>query len=284
VKREVGRQSEDTEEVSAFARTDPCVPSNAFPLEIDFHELPPPPTHPHLQKSSSTHDHVAPEEQSSKLLATTLNCSFDQGDAVTLHVGPTEHTILAHANFISRESEFFEAALKKEWAESRTRIIKLPDECPHLVTHYLNYVYCKCLPTDIVTPASKHDFVQNSDQHYQLLAKLYVLGERLLDRSVRGAAINEIIRLANIYDNAWTRHCPGKETVKTIYRGTPARSPARRLMVDCHVALGTGGFFDSTCEAEFVLDVVQSMYHKMIASTTSKDRYSAVLHAPNYRV
>jgi hypothetical protein len=225
---------------------------------------------------------MATEKQSSDLSATNF-CSFDQSDAVTLHVGLDEHTILAHGNFISRDSEFFDAALKKEWVEGKTRIIKLPEECPHLITHYLSFVYCKSLPTENVTPAEKDVFIKHSNQHYQLLAELYVLGERLLDQSFRGATINEIIRLANIYNTAWTRACPGKETVNTIYRGTLAGSPARRLMVDWHVVLGTAEFFDSACEAEFVLDMLQSTYRKMVGNTLIKDRYGVVLHAPSYR-
>jgi hypothetical protein len=226
---------------------------------------------------------MATEEQSSNLSATKF-CSFDQSGAVTLKVGLDEHTILAHGSFISRNSEFFKAALRKEWVEGKIHIIKLPEECPHLITHYLKYIYCNCLPTDDVTPALKDVFVKDSNQHYQLLAELYVLGERLLDKSFRRATINEIIRLSNIYNTGWTRQCPGKETVNIIYRGTLAGSPARRLMVDCHVAFGTAEFFDSACEAEFVLDVVQSTYRKMVASTPMSDRYSVVLHEQNYQL
>jgi hypothetical protein len=205
---------------------------------------------------------MATEKLSSKSPTTNINCSFDEEDAVTLHVGPTEHAILAHGNFISRRSEFFKAALKKEWAEGQTRIVKLPDEDPQVVTHYLSYTYSRCLPTDIFTATFMGTFSEESEEYYQLLAELYGLGERLLDETIRGAIIEEFIRLTTLTDKNAKRHCPMKEAVNIIYRGTTAGSPARRLMADIDLAYGTIKWLDSTCEAGFVLDVAQRVYAK----------------------
>lgn len=182
---------------------------------------------------------MATEKLSSKSPTTNINCSFDEDDAVTLHVGSTEHAILAHGNFISRRSEFFKAALKKEWAEGQTRIIKLPDEGPQVVTHYLSYTYSKCLPTDVFTAEFMGTFPEESDEYYQLLADLYVAGERLLDETICGAIIKEFIRLTSLTDESAKRYCSMKEAVSIIYRGTTAGSPARRLMVNIHLAYGT---------------------------------------------
>jgi hypothetical protein len=77
--------------------------------------------------NASTDDIMATEKLSSKSPTTNINCSFDQDDAVTLHVSHDEHAIFTHGNIISRRSDFFKAALKKKWTEGQTRIIKLPD-------------------------------------------------------------------------------------------------------------------------------------------------------------
>lgn len=53
--------------------------------------------------------------------------SFDKTDLVTLLVGPNEHEIAVYGIFLTRSSEFFKAALKKEWVEGQTRVIKLPE-------------------------------------------------------------------------------------------------------------------------------------------------------------
>lgn len=92
---------------------------------------------------------MAAAKLSLKPSATGLNFSFDQDDAVTLLVGPSERAILAHGNYLARKSDFCEAALKMDWKEGQTRAIKLPDECPQFLTHYLNYAYIQTLPTSI---------------------------------------------------------------------------------------------------------------------------------------
>ena len=212
---------------------------------------------------------MATEKLSSKAPVTIINCSFDEDEAVTLHVGPTEHALLAHGNFISRRSEFFKAALKKQWTEGQTRIVKLPDEDSEVVTHYLSYVYSKCLPTNIFTKDFFGTFPEEFDEYYQLLAELYVLGERLLDETIRGALIKEFLRLAKLTDKHGDQYHPKGEAVNVIYRGTTASSPVRRMMVNFHVTYGVTKWFDSTCGGGFVLDVVQSLFHQMPAHSAA---------------
>lgn len=87
------------------------------------------------RNSASSPKPDAPVEQ--------FSFSFDHNDAVTLHVGPNEHVLLARGSFITRNSDFFTTALKKEWTQGQTRVIKLPEEHPQVVSHYLNYTYTK---------------------------------------------------------------------------------------------------------------------------------------------
>ena len=81
---------------------------------------------------------------SPKPAASVEQFSFDHDDAVTLHVGPAEHVLLAHSSFIIRNSDLFTTALKKEWAEGQTRVIKLPEQRPQ--------VGCLSLPQTTPTP------------------------------------------------------------------------------------------------------------------------------------
>jgi hypothetical protein len=177
---------------------------------------------------------------------------FDQEDAVTLHVGPTEHVMLAHSSHLARNSDFFKAALKKEWIEGQTRVIRLPEERPDIVSHYLNYTYSKALPKasdsdSTTTPNFK------KNQYYELLAELYVLGERLQDQSIRTAVVESIVE-------SWEYLHWNLITVPAniIYRGTTAGSPARRLMVNLFLAYGEDFELNNTCEADFLLDVARA--------------------------
>ena len=100
--------------------------------------------------------------------------TYDKNDTITLVVGPEEHEMLAFESYLS-DSDFFQAALKKEWTEGQTRTIKLPEEKPEVVAQYLDFVFAKGLPT-----RSTKDDCRNGTV-YEVLGELYGLGERLLD-------------------------------------------------------------------------------------------------------
>lgn len=152
---------------------------------------------------------------------TTRPLSFDYSDAVELHVGPEKHVLLAFAKFLVRDSACFEVALKKEWVEGQTRVIKLPEELPHVVSHYLEYTYSKRLPLELVK--------EQPADYLQLLAELYVLGQRLSNHPLRTAVLREFIRLKmspGTFTEAFT------EATNIIYYHTAEGCPARRLNND----------------------------------------------------
>jgi hypothetical protein len=179
---------------------------------------------------------------------------FDQTDVVTLHVGPTEHVMIAHASYITHNSDFFKAALKKEWIEGQTRVIKLPDDRPDVVSHYLYYTYSKALPS-----ASDAGAINDCNfeiiRYYELLAELYVLGERLQDQSIRTAVIDSIV-------GSWKDNFLITGPANIIYCGTTAGSPARRLMVDLFLAYGAECELHHRCEADFLIDVARAFCSK----------------------
>jgi hypothetical protein len=197
---------------------------------------------------------------SSEPPVTGLNVNFDRDDAVILLVGPSEHAILAHGNFIACNSDYFKAALKKEWAEGQKRTITLADECPEIMSHYLNYAYTNKLPTNVFISTSMSTFTEKSGEYYELLAELYVLGERLMNECIRAEILKEIIRLSCLADKDGKLYYPMKEAANIIYRGTTAGSPACRLMVDIHLVHGKTEWLDSTYESDLLLDVAQAFY------------------------
>jgi hypothetical protein len=76
---------------------------------------------------------------------------FHPDSLVTLLVGPEEEKMVVHETQLSRDSAFFKAALKKQWTEGRTRIIKLPEESLEPMQHYIQYVYSGSVPTHSLT-------------------------------------------------------------------------------------------------------------------------------------
>lgn len=94
------------------------------------------------------------------------------------------------AIYITRNSDFFRACLKKGWAEGRPRNIKLPEEDPSKIAYYLDFIYTSKLPTEAYTAKQSQSTVVRV-----MLATLYNLGERMLDTRFRNAIINEFIRI-----------------------------------------------------------------------------------------
>jgi hypothetical protein len=111
---------------------------------------------------------------------------FDKDEAVTLVVGeePGKYELLVHAGRISANSEFFKTALKREWLEGQTRTINMPADDWRTMTDYLNFAYSGELLTTYFTDPTLSG---RPDRESCRLAKLYVLGKRLLDDVVHNA-------------------------------------------------------------------------------------------------
>lgn len=52
-----------------------------------------------------------------------------------------EKTYVVHEAIVRAESPFFEAALSKEWQESKERIVRLPKQYPEAFDVYIGWVY-----------------------------------------------------------------------------------------------------------------------------------------------
>lgn len=125
---------------------------------------------------------------------------FSDESTITLLVGEDEQKIIAYGSHLTRDSEFFAAALKKEWAEGQTRTIKLPEESTGTMSHYLSYVYSGKLFTESVTALPTPDQDDHIGKCFELLASLYICGERFMNRRIQQAAVREILRFTRILD------------------------------------------------------------------------------------
>lgn len=125
-----------------------------------------------------------------------------------------------------------------------------------MMAHYLAHVYSAVLPIHLFAQYSRNTGAVNG---YELLAELYVLGERMLDSSIREAVLKQMVQLGNsswIYSAAWA---PPTKSINTIYTGTTAGSPARRLLVDLNVSFGRTDWNTADADHEFLFDLTQAM-------------------------
>jgi len=221
--------------------------------------------------SSATKDTVAKKDANTNednQVATSYDFSPD--DAVTLIVGPEQKRMLIHGTYLTRDSDFFKAALKKEWVEGETRVIKLPEEDPETMAHYLTFVYHNKLPFKGITPKKRDDY----GARWAILVDLYVYGERFLCRVIQNAAIKEMIRLTRVRSSDGSAWFPTGTSVERVYAGTPEGSPMRQLMVDMHVIRGKKEWLgppDAHANPRFLMDLAQAFFEKMDIHKTIAD-------------
>lgn len=186
---------------------------------------------------------------------------FSPKDTVTLLVGPEQKEMLVHGTYLARDSEFFKAALKKEWIEGATRTIKLPEENPKVMADYVTYTYSG-------KPGTESDYLkdhgESSDynRNFLLLAALYVCGERFINTSIQQAVVKDYFRLSNVLDKNGKRWFPGLGIVNDIYLGTPEDCPGRRLMVDLYAFEGGKTWIHGNIEAAFLTDLAKALCDK----------------------
>jgi hypothetical protein len=95
--------------------------------------------------------------------------------------------MVVYKSYITRDSAFFKAALKKQRIEGQTRVIKLPEESLVPMQYYIRHIYGGELPTHNQVAGSPYS---DSCHDSRLLAQLYVLGELVLDGKYQDTIIH----------------------------------------------------------------------------------------------
>lgn len=216
-----------------------------------------------------------------------ISTKYNVSDLVTLVVGPEKAKLIVHDHWLIKSSEFFRAALKKEWREGQTRIIKLEEEHVQEVAQYLDYLYEGELPTQktvLIEQIAAEDW-----DEYNVLCNLYTLGERLVDIPMRNAIIRETVRLMSLADDdnghSWF---PSWTTAAWLYENTTEGSPMRRLLVDMFVVSGLPEWLDNEEDgilngsSELLIDVVKEFSRRAKEKQDPKDYRDVDLTAEDY--
>jgi hypothetical protein len=135
---------------------------------------------------------------------------------VPIQVGCNKTSLLrVHTTVLTKSSELLKNVMKPEWRTDFTKPIDMSD-----MELTISEAYCGWLYTGKIVHHEK-------GKRHVFLSELYILGERLMDTAFQDVIIAAIIRFS-IGSNIF----PGNSAIQTIYTGTPASSPARRLLVD----------------------------------------------------
>jgi hypothetical protein len=170
------------------------------------------------------------------------------GPQVTVVVGGEErHEIVVHETILIKSSKFFAKAMRSEWKDLRSnRNIDLAHIDLYTFQIYIHWLYRGTLPID-----------DKGNALYSTLAKVYVLGEELMDSELKNDVLDTIIATTtkvNFY--------PGGKEITIIYHGTASSSPARRLMVDFYAALACNESWTNefeSCPKDFLVDAMKAL-------------------------
>ena len=223
----------------------------------------------------------------SEAINSALASHFSDDDVVTLIVGQDQdqQRMIVHAPKLTRNSSYFEAAMKNQWVEGQTRTISLPEESPATIAHYLSYSYSGKLFAEDIRFASLRKHESHIEPCFQMLVSLYVCGERFLNRRIQKSVVREILRLTLTPGESDDYWYPTREEVNIMYRGTPEGSPGRRLLVDLQVFMGLKEELDYDLEVAFIVDVAKALHDKLYAvesKATEKHLLRTVPRAEDY--
>ena len=147
-------------------------------------------------------------------------------------------SLLVHASIICARSKFFQTAMNGRWLESDERSIKFEEDGPEIFSLYVHLLYKNWLPI-MDESNTKGDHIE-----FVVLAKLFVLAEKLMDVTSKNIILSSMIsKRRHKRENATGRAylVPRLDAVKLLYDGTPVQSPARKLMVDFYTEIGAKG-------------------------------------------
>lgn len=208
---------------------------------------------------------------------------FTSDDMVTLLVGSKKKKLLVHAHRLTNSSEFFKAALKKEWKEGQTHVVKLPEENVVNTTRYLEFIYeGRLCSSDI----KDYEGLKAADC-YVALCQMYTFGERVCDVSLRNSTINELIRLISLRADDRSYWAPNWYTAAEVYRATTVGSPIRRFLVDVLVTYSNPDWLDAEHEderTELLVDTLKEFTKKARDYQNPVDFRLKTLKAEDYLI
>lgn len=137
------------------------------------------------------------------------------------------------------------------------------------MTDYLNFAYSGELLTTYFTDPTLSG---RPDRESCRLAKLYVLGKRLLDDVVHNAVVRELFRISDLTDTV-----PGRAVINILYEGTPEGDHARHFVVDLWVDWASSLDLDSlddNFDQAFTSDLARALFQKVeLVENTPSDDY-----------
>ncbi|KAK1063220.1 hypothetical protein LTR74_009651 [Friedmanniomyces endolithicus] len=159
----------------------------------------------------------------------TANAFCTTTKPITVVVGPDDknETFYLHEELVTTHSDFFAAAMHKDWKEGQDRVIQLPEDDPNYFKMFASFIYTGSAHS---LEDGDHDRENLRDWEYQCLALAWGLGNKLIciafQDAIVDALINELMTEGPHYPLGLYRG---------VYTTTAGNCGLRRLVVDITV-------------------------------------------------
>jgi hypothetical protein len=142
--------------------------------------------------------------------------------------------------------------MRNGWKETDQRSIRLEEDEPETVQLYIQWLYYRVLPVACSLPG---------DEEYALLAKAFVLGDRLRDVDFANAVMDAMVEKCQTPASDGKIWYPEADVVKYVYDNTPDSSPVRRFFVDVISHNERGGWLGSKVDLpkDFLYDLSSAL-------------------------
>ena len=170
-----------------------------------------------------------------------------------------DQTFTVHEDIIKEKSEYFRKAFNEQWAEGKSRVIKMVDDEPEVIGDFVDWLYGSKMIVSVDNDnCDLEDRMAVYSCQYDQLAKLYIFGEKIQDNRLCNDVVSAIIDLINQSTEGFDdTNLPlaiypvFPSVVAKIYGGTPQGSPARTFLADCAVLQGKDVELDPDIPLEF---------------------------------
>jgi hypothetical protein len=196
---------------------------------------------------------------------TDYSCSYDYNDTFSVLVGPEEQNFTVHEGVLCSKSKFFRAACCERWKEGQEKVIRLPEVDTTIFQRYVEWAYGDILVSGI-----------DMDQTIPMLAKLYLLADKMDDIKLRNKAISELTSYCCV-----SKLCPGSAPIILIWGNTTPSSPLRRWIMDILMLTGSRSVFERDLSI-YPVELVQQMALKFMQQRPKKNTDGFRARLPEY--
>ncbi|KAK3698454.1 hypothetical protein LTR37_016925 [Vermiconidia calcicola] len=149
----------------------------------------------------------------------------------------------------------------------RNALVALPDEDADVFNIYVQWHYYEKIPCQ-----------KSEDENgYPMLGKLYVLGEKVLDKKLQDRVLDAIVATTRRKTENGMRFFPSRQVIKEIYGSTTSNSPARRLMVDLDVVHALApwvGADETEHHPDFMFDLTKALIVERALTEEAKSAHA----------